>query len=58
MNGSEVGSTTLDYLRGEKARRQFQDSGLACWMSNAQKRRVERFGQVVVTTDLILPLYH
>lgn len=57
MNGNEVGATKLAYLRGEKdllkerdrvaqMRKQFQDLGLAFWLNNAQKRRVERFWQV------------
>jgi AraC-like DNA-binding protein len=58
MNENGVGARTLAYLRGEKdllqereriaqARQRFQDSGLAFWLNNAQKRRVERFWQVV-----------
>ena len=58
MNGNPVGATTLAYLRGEKdlfqererlaqVRKRFQNSGLAFWLNNAQKRRVERFWQMV-----------
>jgi len=57
MNGNVVGARTLAYLRGEnglfqererfeQARKQFQDSGFAPWMSDGQKRRVERFWKV------------
>jgi len=57
MNGNTVGAKTLAYLRGEKdllqekeqfsqVRKQLQGSGLAFGLSNAQKRRVERFWQV------------
>ena len=59
MNGSGVGATTLAYLRGEKdllqererleqAKKQLQSSGLAFWLSGAQKRRIERFWQVAL----------
>jgi hypothetical protein len=58
MNANGVGAKTLAYLRGEKdllmererlaqVRKRFQDLGLAFWLNNTQKRRVERFWQVV-----------
>lgn len=58
MNGNLVGAMMLAYLRGEKdllkekeriaqVRKQAETSGMAYWLSNAQKRRVERFWQVV-----------
>jgi hypothetical protein len=57
MNGNEVGARTLAYLRGEKdlfqererfaqVKKQFHDSGLPSWLSDAQKRKAERFWKI------------
>ena len=58
MNGNAVGDRTLGYLRGEKdlfeerkrlaeAKKKVEDSNLSYWLTGANKRRVERFWQVV-----------
>ena len=57
MNENTVGAKTLAYLRGEKdllqereqfaqVKKQFQDSGLPPCLSDAQKRKVDRFWKV------------
>ena len=53
-----VGERTLEYLRGEKdlleerkqlaeVKKKVEDSNLSYWLTGANKRRVERFWQVV-----------
>jgi hypothetical protein len=57
MNGNGVGATTLAYLRGEKdllqerdelgqIRKQLQNQAMGIGLSEAQKRKVERFWKV------------
>jgi len=58
MNGNAVGAKTLGYLRGEKdlfeererladLRRKVEALNLSYWMTGANRRRVERFWQMV-----------
>lgn len=58
MNGNAVGEKTLGYLRGERdlfeerkqlaeVKKKADSSNLPYWMTGANKRRMERFWQVV-----------
>ena len=58
MNGNAVGDRTLGYLRGERdlfeerkrlaeVKKKVENSNVSYWLTGANKRRVERFWQIV-----------